>query len=46
MIRAIDPDNLLKHEPEPGQRPLPTKDYDSDDSPPESYASTKERRTL
>jgi hypothetical protein len=44
MIRALDPSNLLKHEPPPGLRPLPTKDYDSDDSLA-GYASTKARRS-
>jgi hypothetical protein len=44
MIRALDPDHLLKHEPPPGPRPLPTKDYDSDDSLA-NYASTKTRRS-
>ncbi len=34
MIRALDPSNLLKHDPAPapGPRPMPTKDYNSDDS--------------
>jgi hypothetical protein len=44
MICAIDADHLLKHEPEPCQRPQPTKDYDSDDSL-ESYASTQQPRS-
>ncbi len=46
MIRAIDPDHLLRHEPPPapGPRRLPTQDYASDDSL-ESYASAKTRRT-
>ena len=44
MTRVQDPSNLLKHEPASGLRPLPTKDYDSDDSL-ESYASTKQRRS-
>jgi hypothetical protein len=45
MIRAIDPDHLLRHEPPsaPGPRPVPTQDYDSDDSL-QSYASATARR--
>ncbi len=45
MIRVIDPDHLLNHEPPPapGPRPLPTRDYDSDDSL-ESYSTAKARR--
>ena len=42
MIRAIDPDHLLRHEPPPapGPRLPPTQGYASDDSL-ESYASAK-----
>jgi hypothetical protein len=45
MIRAIDPDHLLRHEPPPapGPRRLPTQDYASDDSL-ESYASSKRQQ--
>ena len=44
MIRAIDPDHLLRHEPPPapGPRLLPTQGYESDDSL-ESYASAKRK---
>jgi hypothetical protein len=44
LIRALDPSNLLTHETAPahGPSPLPTKDYNSDDSL-ESYVSTKRR---
>jgi hypothetical protein len=46
MIRAIDPDHLLRHEPPsaPGPRLRPTQGYESDDSL-ESYASHKSRRS-
>jgi hypothetical protein len=42
MIRAVDPDHLLRHEPPPapGPRLPPTQGYASDDSL-ESYASAK-----
>jgi hypothetical protein len=46
MIRALDPDHLLRHEPPtaPGPHLMHTQGYESDDSL-ESYASTKSRRT-
>jgi hypothetical protein len=46
VIRAIDPDHLLRHEPPPapGPRLMPTQGYESDDSL-EFYASAKPRRT-
>jgi hypothetical protein len=46
MVRALDPDHLLRHElpSEPGPRFRPTRSYDSDDSL-ESYASSKSRRS-
>jgi hypothetical protein len=46
MIRAIDPDHLLHHEPPPapGPRLRSTQGYESDDSL-ESYASHKSRRS-
>ena len=45
MIRVIDPDHLLRHEPPPapGPRLQPTQGYESDDSL-ESYTSSKPRR--
>ncbi len=46
FIRALDPDHLLRHEPEgsrPAQTPAPNTEDSDEDSPMASYASPKPR---